>query len=67
MAVTVSTSASKRLIDPILGMNVTHLGLRRSSDSPDTVQSITRFHSLFLLHLTGANNPVPSADVELAV
>lgn len=56
-----------RLIEPILRMNVTDLGLRRSSNSPDTVQSIARFYSLLLLHLTGANNPVPPADVELAV
>ena len=45
----------------------TDLGLRRSPDGPDTVQSITRLHSLFLFHLTGADNPIPSTNFELTV
>lgn len=45
----------------------TDLGLRRSPDGPDTVQSITRLHFLFLLYLTGANNPIPSTDFKLTV
>lgn len=45
----------------------TDLGLRRSPDGPDTVQSITRFHFLLLLHLTRANNPIPSAEFKLTV
>lgn len=45
----------------------TDLGLRRCPDGPDTVQSITGLHFLFLLHLTGANNPIPSANFKLTV
>lgn len=51
----------------LLSSDITDLGLRRSSDGPDTVQSVAGFHSLFLLHLTGANNPIPSTDVKLTV
>lgn len=45
----------------------TDLGLRRSPDGPNTVQSITRLHFLFLLHLTGTNNPIPSTNFKLTV
>lgn len=48
-------------------VSCTDLGLRRSPDGPDTVQSIARFHSLFLIHLTGANNPIPPSDFKLTV
>ena len=45
----------------------TDLGLRRSPDGPDTVQSVARLHPLLFVHLTGANNPVPAADLKLTV
>lgn len=45
----------------------TDLGLGRGPDGPDAVQSITRLYPFLLLHLTGANNPVPAADLKLTV
>lgn len=45
----------------------TDLGLWRSLDGPNTVQGIAGFHSLLLVHLTGADNPIPSADFKLTV
>jgi len=43
------------------------LGLRRSSDDPDTVQRLPRLHLVLLLHLAGANHPVPATHLKLAL